>query len=610
MCGIVGTAFFDPNRPVSEATLRAMTRVLRHRGPDDEGTWIDRNIGLGFRRLSIIDLSNAANQPVPNEDGSVLVVLNGEIYNFRELREVLAKKGHRFRSRSDSEVVVHAYEEYGERCVKFLKGMFGLAIVDTRKRQVILARDRLGIKPLYYRVSSEGLWFASELKALRMDTSVERRIDPFALNLFMVQEVIPAPYTVYEGIQKLRPGEMLTVRLDQGASSVRLRRYWELRFETDWDQSEEQWEEALREKLEEVVASHMVSDVPLGAFLSGGLDSSSIVSFMSRVSKMPVESFTVRFEDAAYDEGQAAREVAKFYRTRHHELTVKIDSLEALDKLVWHYDEPFGDSSAIPTYFVSKLARQFVTVILSGDGGDELFGGYFTPRTVLKVRHVRRIPGGLRNLAAGAAMALGMSGLGSLKRLALPDWLMLVSLRSHIYDERHVSALQADWRRSWDEILAFYDPLREVVAGLPPLNVVSAAYFHLYLPNDILTKVDIASSAHSLETRVPFLSHDLVELAARIPPQLKFRGKNSKYIFRKAMRHLLPNVVFKHGKQGFSVPAESWSKSSWLRRLRELIDAYPVIEEVINCEGKEEWSPTQIWQILVLATFLRNELGS
>ena len=608
MCGITGTVFFDPNRQVSEATLRAMTSVLTHRGPDDEGILVEGNYGLGFRRLSIIDLSPLGNQPMCNEDGTVKVVCNGEIYNFRKLRKDLVDKGHVFRSECDTEVIVHAYEEYGADCLARLSGMFGLAILDTRNRKLILARDRLGIKPLYYRAGADGIHFGSELKAITQDPSVETEIDPFALNLYVVQDVIPAPYTIFKGIRKLHPGEVLVADLDKGAAGVQVSRYWHLTFEPDYGVSEREWQDRLHAKLLDVVQSHMMSDVPLGAFLSGGIDSSSVVSLMSALSDSPVESFTIRFAEKEEDEGPIAREVSDFCKTAHHELTVEVDSLRILDELVHHYDEPFGDSSAIPTYFVSKMAREHVTVILSGDGGDELFGGYFSRATAWKVANVHRIPRLLRSPLGLLQHLPPPLRQPAARRLTLPSWLMLVSLHDRIYDGARLDALQPEWRRSWDEILSFYDPLKEVTQHLPPLQMVLAADFELYLPNDILTKVDIASSAHSLETRVPLLDHSLVELAAHIPPELKFRGRNSKYIFRKTMEPDLPRSVFEHTKHGFSVPARAWSKTAWLDKINEIRSDSPAIAEIINFDGMSTWPPDLIWQMLFLSAFLARKL--
>lgn len=609
MCGITGAVCFDPNRQVSEATLRAMTSVLTHRGPDDEGILAESYYGLGFRRLSIIDLSPLGNQPMCNEDGSVKVLCNGEIYNFRDLREELQGKGHVFRSQCDTEVIVHAYEEYGADCLTRLSGMFGIAILDTRKRKLVLARDRLGIKPLYYRTGADGIHFGSEIKAITQDPAVETEIDPFALNLYVVQSVIPAPYTIFKGIRKLHPGEMLVADLDKGAGGVQLSRYWRLTFEPDYSVSEREWKERLHAKLLEVVQSHMVSDVPLGAFLSGGIDSSSVVSLMSSLSDAPVESFTIRFTEKEEDEGPIAREVSEFCKTAHHELTVEVDSLRVLDKLVHHYDEPFGDSSAIPTYFVSKMAREHVTVILSGDGGDELFGGYFSRATAWKVANVHRIPQFLRRPLKWLQKLPPPLRQPAAKRLTLPGWLMLASLHDRIYDAPRLAALRPEWRRSWDEVLSFYDPLKEITRDLPPLQIILAADFHNYLPNDILTKVDIASSAHSLETRVPLLDHSLVELASHIPPELKFRGKNSKYIFKKTMQPDLPPSVFAHTKHGFSVPARAWSKTAWVDKINEIRNESPAIEQIIDFGEMSTWQPDFVWQMLFLSAFLSRKLN-
>ena len=604
MCGITGLLYFDDARSVPEATLARMTDVLTHRGPDDRGIWTRGSYGLGFRRLSIIDLSPAGNQPMANETGDVLAVFNGELYNFRELRADLEAGGHSFRSKTDSEVVVHAYEEHGQECLRYFNGMFALAILDLRSHSLLLARDRLGIKPLYYRVTGEGIWFGSELKAILADQTVERTIDPLALNLYFVREVIPAPYTIYQGIQKLRPGELLAVDLARGKASVRLARYWQLHFDPDRSASEAKWVQRLGDVLHDAVSCHLVSDVPLGAFLSGGIDSSSVVALMNQTSQMPVETFTVAFKDQEADESAAAEAVASQLGTVHHEVTVEADSLRILPKLVWHYDEPFGDSSAIPTYLICQEASQFVKVILSGDGGDELFGGYFSQRDVDRLTVLPRIPRGLRLVAPFAGHFLPSHWHQMTRRLSLPNWLLFGSLHDHIFDESRRRVLRPEWRASWDDVLASYDGLRTSLSELEPLNAVLAASFETYLPDDILTKVDRASSAHSLEVRVPLLDYRVAEMAARIPPELKFRGESQKHIFRKVMRPFLPPEVWARRKHGFTVPAHQWGKTIWRDRLVQLRTESPEVGDVIDFDELPRWDGPLIWQVLFLATFL------
>src|SRR5256712_8238488 len=416
MCGIAGIMSFN-GRPVSPEEMGAMCTAMFHRGPDDEGFYIGPGVGLGMRRLSIIDLQTGR-QPVHNEDGTVWVVFNGEIYNFRDLRRKLEQRGHVFSTATDTEVIVHLYEDFGPHCVEHLRGMFAFALWDGRRRQLLLARDRLGIKPLYYAEIAGRLLFASELKAILQLPEVARSLNWRAVSHLFTGLTTPPTESIIEGVRKLEPGHLL---IASPGKAPQTERYWEVRFEPDYSRSEEDYAEELRERLEESVRLHLVSDVPLGAFLSGGIDSSSVVATMARLSSRPVKTFSIGFTEEDYNELSSARLVARAFGTEHHELVLEPDVLAVLEDLAWHLDEPFGDPSAIPTYMVSKLAAEHVTVVLSGDGGDELFGGYDRYRVEEQERRRERLPAVLRRTLGALARHApeGMKGRNFLRHLAL-----------------------------------------------------------------------------------------------------------------------------------------------------------------------------------------------
>src|SRR5437773_1516766 len=530
MCGIAGMMSFD-QQPVSLDQLQAMCAAISHRGPDEEGFYVGQGVGLGIRRLSIIDLKTG-HQPVHNEDGTVWVVFNGEIYNFRELQMQLKNLGHTFYTATDTEAIVHLYEEYGGHCVEHLRGMFAFALWDGRRRQLLLARDRLGIKPLHYAVVGGRLLFASELKALLQVPELERELNWSAVNHVFTFLTTPPSESIIEGIRKLEPGHIL---IASPGKDLVTERYWEVRFEPDYRRPEEEFVEELRALLQESVRLHLVSDVPLGAFLSGGIDSSSVVATMARMTSRPVKTFSIGFHEGVYNEVEYARVVAERFGTEHHELILEPDVQKVIDDLAWYLDEPFGDPSAIPTYMVSKLAARHVTVALSGDGGDELFAGYDKYRVEARERRYRFLPAPARRLAGaiGEALPDGARGRNFLRHMAL------------LGHERYLDASTL-FRRDQKErlfrddvfaLLAQHDPWRAEALHLAAVNgrwLSALQYLEIknYLPLDILTKVDRMSMAHSIEARVPLLDHKLVEFAATIPPDLNLRGGTTKYVFK------------------------------------------------------------------------------
>jgi len=567
MCGIAGIIRLS-GKPASREELSAMCAAMAHRGPDDEGLYLDADVGLGMRRLSIIDLATGS-QPVRNEDGSVWVVLNGEIYNFQELRRELAQRGHSLYTGSDTEVIVHLYEEYGTDCVGKLRGMFAFALWDLRSKTLLLARDRLGIKPLYYVEKDGRLAFASELKALLQLPEVDRTLNWRAVNHLFTFLTTPAAEGIVAGVRKLEPGHVLTIGPGHGPRIVR---YWDPRFEPDHGRTESYFVERLRELLEESVRLHMVSDVPLGAFLSGGVDSSAVVATMARLSSRPIKTFSIGFREEAYNEAPHARRVAQRFGAQHHELILEPDALGIIEDLAWYLDEPFGDASAIPTYMVSKLAAQEVTVVLSGDGGDELFAGYDRYVVERRERRYRFVPSPIRRALAGVGnrMREGMTGRRFLSHLAYEGPERYLDAVTYLGLEQKQKLFQPEvFQRLMGD-----DPWRESLACLRRHNghwLSALQYLDLknYLPLDILTKVDRMSMAHSIEARVPLLDHKLVEFAATIPARFQLRNGTTKDIFKRAMRGILPDEVIDRPKQGFAVPLGRWFRGRLGGFLRE-----------------------------------------
>ncbi len=582
MCGIAGIFDHRGRRPVDRDLLGRMTATLFHRGPDEGGLHTEPGVGLGHRRLSIIDLGGG-HQPLFNEDGSVAVVFNGEIYNFRGLVDELKAAGHVFKTHSDTEVIVHGWEEWGEHCVDRFRGMFAFAVWDRGRDCLFLARDRLGIKPLYYAALPDGrVTFASELKALLVDPALPREIDPRSVEDYFAYGYVPEPRSIFRHAFKLSPGHTLLVRRD-GAPLVQ-RRYWDLHFSSEplAPAAGQAVEEAVVEHLQDAVSSHLVSDVPVGAFLSGGVDSSAVVAMMARVVDDPVRTVSIGFGDPRFNEAHYAAQVAERYHTDHQLREVNPDDFGLLDRLARLYDEPYADSSAMPTYRVCELARQRVKVALSGDGGDEAFAGYRRYQWHLKEEQVRGVlPLGLRRNVFGA---LGWAypkldwAPRFLRAKATFQALGRDSVEGYFHSVSLVSAWQRQslFSRAFQRELQGYEAvqvLRDHAVNGPdhPLSRVQYLDFKTYLPGDILTKVDRASMAHSLEVRVPVLDHRFVEWAASLPPSLKLSGGEGKYVLKRALEPYLPRDVLYRKKMGFAVPLASWFRGPLRDKLRDAV---------------------------------------
>ncbi len=586
MCGIAGAAWNESQKTLEPDTLQRMIDVLRHRGPDGEGSYCNDcavsggedefsgrkmnqspgcGVALGHRRLAIIDVAGGQ-QPLSNEDNTVWIVFNGEVYNFRDLRRRLEAAGHRFRTHSDTETIVHLYEEHGVECFKHLNGMFALAIWDARRRQLILARDRLGKKPLVYRREPGRLLFASELKSLLEVPGVPREIDPQALDEYLTYQYVPHPRTIFRGICKLPPGHYAVYSEGQ----LDVRPFWTPDFNVEEDRTAGDYAEELRETMTSAVEMRLQSEVPLGAFLSGGVDSTIVVGLMSRLMKEPVRTFSIGFPVGEFDETSYARIAAERFGTIHEEFRVLPDAMDILPRLVWHYDEPMSDSSAVPTWYVSQLTRRHVTVALTGDAGDELFCGYQRYLAVWLAGGFDRLPGPVRRILAGDYWQKIPSGtrqkslvrrfkrfaemLGQSPARRYLEWIA-------IFGEARRAALYSDEFRSQ---LPDENPLDFLTSALSRSNrrdaitSFSLADLVTYLPCDLMTKVDIASMAHGLECRQPFLDYRVVELAARMPIGLKFRRGRGKRILREAFSDLIPRSIASRPKMGFGVPLDHW----------------------------------------------------
>ena len=598
MCGIAGFIDLWSTGSVRDSeerahTLDEMCRVISHRGPDDQGVLLQRGVALGMRRLSIIDLAGG-HQPISNEDNAVTIVFNGEIYNYRELQSLLQSRGHRFRTNSDTETIVHAYEEFGAGCVDHLRGMFAFAIWDDREKKLFIARDRVGKKPLYYSVTRAGtLVFGSELKSLLKHPDIERNINPQSLDAYFSLGYVPDPISIFANVEKLPPGHHLT--FTNGRLSIE--RYWDFSYESNGNgHSAADYLDELRSLLDEAVKLRLVSDVPLGAFLSGGIDSSTVVGLMARHMNQPVKTFSIGFNEDSYDELKYARATARKFGTDHHEFIVTPDICNVVDDLAWHFDEPFADSSAIPTYVVSKLAREHVKVVLTGDGGDELFAGYsryvterrrskfdLLPRVVregLMDPLSRRLPHGAwgRNYLHNVSLdPIGryldsvsvFTGLNkdSLYTTDFSDQLRGRSLRPGSSETLNASYVDSYFRELSGQV--------RTDAKLDSLLYIDSK---TYLPGDILTKVDRMSMAVSLEARVPLLDHKLIEFVTRIPAAMKMAGLETKHLFKRAIADLVPAEVLNRPKQGFGVPIQHWINQQLRERIRDTLNDQRTIQ--------------------------------
>ncbi len=641
MCGIVGAAWTDDARPLSERDLAAMAARVAHRGPDDSGTYRDGHAALGFRRLAIVDVAGG-HQPLCNETGTVWTVFNGEIYNFPALRRRLEARGHTLKSQGDTEVLVHLYEDEGPAMFSLLRGMFALAVWDAPRRTLVLGRDRLGQKPLVYRHDGRRLTFASELKALLAlpEADTPRRVDPVALDQYLTYGYVPHPATILEGVSKLPPAHYAVWH----DGRLSLSRYWEPDWNAEADFPPGDEVARLRALLAEAVTEQMIADVPLGAFLSGGVDSTVIVGLMQRASSRPVKTFSIGFEDPAFDETRYAQAAAKALGTEHHAFRVEPRAWETLPALADQFDEPFADSSALPTWFVARETRREVTVALTGDAGDELFAGYDRYRAVALAALLDRLPAGPRAVLGGpVARALPASVKAKTRLRKLRRWLEGLGEEPVAryarwvvqFDEPARVALYSD---AWLDALARAGSSRPADADADPASVLARAFsaaerrdpvtratvadILTYLPGDLLTKVDMASMAHSLECRCPFLDHRVVELAVSLPARrkLRLRGGRSKVVLKQAFADLIPAPIRTRPKMGFGVPIDRWFRGELRDELRAvLLDPVTLnrglfrpdaVSALIaeHTEGRRDHA-YKLWALLMLELWFRHHLG-
>ena len=632
MCGIVGIAD-STGIPVSENDLRKMGGALVHRGPDDDGYYCSphrdssnrrrSSVGLGMRRLSIIDL-NTGKQPIHNEDQSVWVVFNGQIYNYPQLREELESKGHRFYTRSDTEVIVHAYEEYGCDVPEYLHGMFAIALWDSNRELLLLARDRVGKKPLLYSVTGNKLIFASEFQSILQHPDLSKEVNPEAINSYLSFMCVPAPMTAFAAIRKLEPAHSLVWQ--NGA--IQIQRYWSLDFSKKTKLDEQEAADRALELLRDAVRARLMSDVPLGAFLSGGIDSSAVVALMSELSTEKVKTFAIGFEEQDFSETEHARRIAERFGTDHHEFVVKPDALEVLPTLVRHYGEPYADSSAIPTYYLSKMTRNHVTVALTGDGGDECFAGYERYSAMRIAEHYNRIPRFVREKALTSAISslpparVTRSTYGRARRLlstlGLPRGQRYLKLVAG-FDEDFKSELCTDEFIASSVKGSALTYMQRWFSGNGEFDIVDRlmmADTNNYLPNDLLVKVDIASMAVSLEARAPFLDHRIMEFAASLPTSYKLRGLTNKYLLKRALKGLVPKENLFRRKMGFGVPISDWFRSKLSGFLSETILSSSatnrgyfkteIVRHLVehHVEGRRDYAP-QLWTLLMLELWHR-----
>jgi len=577
MCGIVGK-IRPSGAPLDPALLERMCKGLEHRGPDSRGIFEDGHAGLGIQRLRVVDLTTG-DQPIYNEDRSIVVVLNGEIYNFQELRRDLSRRGHRFATQGDTEAIVHLYEEHGDDCVRFLHGMFAFALWDRRRQRLLLARDRVGKKPLYYAQRGGQLSFASEIGALLRDGDIPREVDAAAIDCYLAYGYVPYPLSAFQAVRKLPPAH--TLAFENG--HPQLRRYWQLDYGRKLEGvSEDEVCEQIRDALRRATRRRLISDVPLGAFLSGGIDSSAVVAAMAEASSTPVKTFSIGFDHERFNELPHARRVAQLFGTEHEEFVVRPDAVAVLPKIVAHHGEPFADPSAIPSYYLAQLTRRHVTVALNGDGGDESFGGY--------TRYIaNRVAGRLDGLPSPVRRAVGAAGA------RLPERGEVSNLLNRARRLTRAMALDAPSRYAGyvgcfpeRERLGLYttdfraacastpaaDVIRgpwESASGTSVVDVMLEVDVSTYLVDDLIAKIDIATMAHALEARSPFLDHELMQLAASVPAEMKVRGSQKKWILRRALRGLIPDEILDRPKQGFSVPESDWLRGDLAGWAREVL---------------------------------------
>ncbi len=586
MCGICGIVNFDNDGHIDGEILRRMCDVLKHRGPDDEGYFTGTSdsggppgIGLGIKRLAIIDLETG-HQPIHNEDGKIWVVYNGEIYNFPELREETERRGHKYYTKSDTETIVHLYEDYGASCVKYLRGMFAFGLWDGHRNELLLARDRLGQKPLVYTVHRGNLIFASEIKSILQYPGLKCQVNMDALHYYLTYQFVPGPLTMFEGIKKLPPANVL---LCDRKGNIKLQRYWQLNYSNKLKLNEKEYSRRILDLLKESTKMRLISDVPLGAFLSGGLDSSTVVGLMSRLADKPVKTFSVGFEEKSFTELKYARLVADYFHTEHSEFMVKPDVIEILPRLIWHYNEPFADPSAIPTYYIGRETAKYVKVALNGDGGDENFAGYdrykanklstyygklpeFVREAIIR-RLVRNLPESTKrkDLIRRLKQFVQASSFSPERRNVKWHSFFDDDMKQSLYSEK-----TRDRFRDFDTFGYMADITGQSDAE-DFLDRILYTDMMTYLPDNLLVKMDIATMANSLETRSPFLDYKLIEFSAQIPARLKLRGFTSKYILKKALKNLLPGEILYRGKMGFGLPIGEWLRGGLKSYVQEVL---------------------------------------
>lgn len=617
MCGITGIVRRD-GAQIDRELLGRMNDAIRHRGPDDDGFYFSDGVGLAMRRLAIIDLKSG-HQPIHNADRTLWIVFNGEIYNYRELRKQLEALGHTFYTDSDTEAIVHAYDEYGTECPKHLRGMFALAIWNERDKSLFLARDRVGKKPLLYAQTNDGLVFGSEFTALLTHPSISREVNYEAIHHYLSFISVPAPLTAYQAIRKLEPGHWLLWR----DGEVKLERYWQLDFSHKVNISEQEAGERVSELLRDAVRVRLMSEVPLGAFLSGGIDSSAVVALMAQESGERVKTFSIGFEEQDFSELHHARRVAEHVGADHHEFIVRPNAMEILPTLVEHYGEPFADSSAIPSYYVSRETRRYVTVALNGDGGDECFAGYERYAAMsLAQRYTKLLPAALRNgVVANLAKALpefqtrsplakGKRFLKAASLSPIQRYLRWISA----FDESAKLDLYSDDFREQTKAFSTVSIIQPWFAKANGSGIVDASLLTdtmTYLPNDLLVKMDIASMTVSLEARSPFLDHHLMEFAASLPEKLKLRRMTTKYLLKRVLKDLVPAENLSRGKMGFGVPVGHWFRGTMQQFLRETLLSEKAlardlfqrarVRQIVDqhVEGKVDHSH-RLWSLLML----------
>lgn len=616
MCGFTGLCFSDRERMVDPVLLRSMTDVIHHRGPDEDGYYCEKNTGFGFRRLSIIDL-HGGHQPMADDNNLAWIVFNGEIYNYRELRNDLLSKNYKFRTNSDTEVILNSYLEYGENFVTRLRGMFAFVIFDRRENKLVAARDHFGVKPLYFLADKDKFVFGSELKTILRSGLCRKELDWQAVDSYFSYGYIMAPLSIYKDVRKLSPGTLMVIRNGAKEFTYETRRYYTFRFSEPSNLSFESYVEMLDAGLSETVSAHMVSDVPVGAFLSGGIDSNAVVSKMARLSPSRIKTFSIGFKEQEYNEAELAKKSAQFYGTEHHELYLEPDSLDTLEKISGLYDEPFSDTSAIPTYFVSRLAAQHVKVVLSGDGGDEFFCGYNSYQRYIRLynyRHVLRLGAPAMKLAS-SMMPANMKGkrfLYNLSRNPLNFQANQVQLggydHNRFYNRDYSESIRKSSSLGLKTVHLKNSTPRNYVEKMMELDI------NTYMADDILTKVDRASMANSLEVRVPLIDPEFAKISSQIPLSMKLNGTVGKYILRETVKKNIPDFIYSKPKTGFSIPEAAWFKGDMRIYFGDMLlgnktsgiinDSY--IRNILE-HKRPKGLITKLWPILVFENFMKNQ---